>query len=232
MTGAAADDVTASSAGTLRRPEPSFARAVRTPLGDARAVLDVRSDGPSYAPDGPAVTTVRTADDLPFPDGAFDTALCSFPGVVGVERTLAEIRRVTDGPVVVLTRDPARVPDSWLAEYAPEVVAAQARRHPALDRIAAALPDDTVTTTPLAIPFTCVDGSTEAYYGRPERLLDPAVRRADPAWGAVDELSVRRSVAALRAALESGDWDARHGRLRVQPSWEGSLVLLVARPRG
>ncbi len=60
-----------------------------------------------------------------------------------------------------------------------------------------------MTTTPLPIPFTCVGGFTEAYYGRPERLLDPGFRAADPAWAAVDEMTARRSVAALRSALES-----------------------------
>jgi len=32
-----------------------------------------------------------------------------------------------------------------------------------------------------------VDGFTEAFYARPERFLDPAVRRAQSAWGFVSE---------------------------------------------
>lgn len=167
-----------------------------------------------------------------FPGGPFDAAVWAFPGVEhDPERVLPEVRRVTTGPIVVLTRDPDRAQDSWLTEYAPEVVIAEAQRSPSLDRITAALPADIVTTTSLPIPFTSLGGFTEAYYGRPERLLDPAIRRADPAWSAVDEMTARRSVAALRSALESGEWDARHGRLRVQPTYQGSLVLIVARPR-
>ncbi|MBF4588650.1 methyltransferase domain-containing protein [Curtobacterium sp. VKM Ac-1395] len=217
-----------------RRPEPAFARAVKAALGDARTVLHVSTDADaavSYAPHDRDVTAVEPTADLPFPDDTFDAAMTAFsvPRWQDLDRALAEMRRVTRGPVVVLTRDPARIQDSWLAEYAPEVTAADARRHPTPDRIADALGGD-VTTTRVPIPFTCVDGFSEAYYGRPERLLDPAARRADDAWGLVDEMSAARSVAALRTALESGAWDDRNGALRVRPSHDGSLVLLTATP--
>lgn len=235
-----------------RRPEPSFARAIARALGGARSVLEIRSDDDgdgvgssgsssgssagSYAPADADVTTTAPsapAARLPAADDAFDAALATFSlhAWDDLEHGLAELRRVTRGPIVVLTLDPARVERSWLAEYAPEVVAADARRHPSLDRITAALGDDDVTITPLPIPFTCVDGFSEAYYARPERLLDSGARRADPAWALVDEMTARRSVAALRAALETGEWDRRHGALRIQPSFEGSLVLLTAEPR-
>jgi len=213
-----------------RRPEPSFARAVARALGDARSVLDAGPCAVSYAPADRTVSSVDVADRLPFDDDAFDAATVTFSlqDWRAPERGLAEVRRVTRGPVVVLTRDPELVQRFWLAEYAPEVVAAEARRYPSPARIASALGDDTVTTTPLPVPFTCVDGFAEAYYARPERLLDAGARLADPAWSAVDELTARRSVAALRTAIGSGAWDARHGALRIRPAYDGSVVLLVA----
>lgn len=215
-----------------RRPEPAFARAIAKALGDARSVLDVGAGVVSYAPTDRDVTVVEPAGSLPFDDDAFDAAMTTFSlhQWGDLERGLAELRRVTRGPIVILTCDPARIEDSWLAEYAPEVMATEARRHPALDRIASALAGDTVTNTPLPIPFTCVDGFSEAYYGRPERLLDPGARNADPAWSSVDELTARRSVSALRTALDSGEWDRRHGALRIQPAHDGSLVLVTAVP--
>lgn len=218
-----------------RRPEPAFARAVAKALGDARTVLDVGAvagAAGSYAPTDRDLTVVEPSAELPFADDTFDAAMTTFSlhEWDDLERGLAEVRRVTRGPIVVLTFDPDRIERSWLAEYAPEVLAAEARRHPALPRIADALGDDTVTSTPLPIPFTCVDGFSEAYYARPERLLDPGVRQADPAWSLVDEFTVRRSVAALRTALESGEWDRRHGSLRIRPTYEGSLVLVTATP--
>ncbi|MFS2030122.1 class I SAM-dependent methyltransferase [Curtobacterium sp. CT11-45] len=217
-----------------RRPEPSFARAIAKALGDARTVLDVGAGAGSYEPTDREVTAIdATAEDLPFADDTFDAAMTTFSVHEwgDLERGLAELRRVTRGPIVILTCDPDRVEDFWLAEYAPEVLATEARRYPALARIAAALADDEVTTTRLPIPFTCVDGFSEAYYARPERLLDPGARRADAAWSSVDEMTARRSVAALRTALESGEWDRAHGALRTQPTFEGSLVLLTAQPR-
>ncbi|MBT2502088.1 class I SAM-dependent methyltransferase [Curtobacterium sp. ISL-83] len=217
-----------------RRPEPSFVRTIAHALGEASSVLDVGSDAGavSYAPADRQVTSVdAAAEGLPFADRSFDAALTTFPvaGWTDLQRALGEVRRVTSGPVLVLTRDPGRIPDSWLTEYAPEVVAAEARQYPALDRIADAL-GGPVETHHLAIPFTCVDGFTEAYYARPERLLDAGVRRATGAWDLVDDVTARRSVAALRTALDTGAWDARHGALRVRPSHVGSLVLLVASP--
>ena len=76
----------------------------------------------------------------------------------------------------------------------------------------------------------CTDGFSEAYYGRPEALLDPGARLANSAWSFVDRAVSERFERALRADLESGVWDARHGRLRTQPSFEGSLRLIVCRP--
>ena len=233
-----------------RRPEPAFARAIVTALGDARTVLNVGAGAGSYEPTDREVTAVEpsaamraqrpdtlataidaTAEDLPFADDTFDAAMTTFSVHQwgDLERGLAEVRRVIRGPVVVLTCDPDRVQDYWLAEYAPEVMATEARRYPALDRIAAALGGE-VETTRLPIPFTCVDGFSEAYYARPERLLDPGARLANSAWSFVDEVTARRSVAALRDALDSGEWDRRHGSLRVRPSYDGSLVLLRATP--
>lgn len=194
-----------------RRPEPVFLRAVAKALGDARTVLELRGGPVSYVP----------TDRQFVEEGPADATLLTFPDV----GTLAALPHRPVGPVVVLARDPDRLRDGWLAEVAPEVVAAEADTLPALDRIADAL-DGTVETTRLPVPFTCVDGFSEAYYARPERLLDAAARAADPAWGAVDEITARRSVAALRTALESGAWDDRHGSLRRRPTLDGSVVLL------
>lgn len=216
-------------ADTDHRAEPAFARAVAKALGDARSVLALGTSSARYAPTAAAVRTVDALDDaLPTADAAV-AAFCvqDWPDL---EHVLAQVRRATSGPVVVLTRDPARIAEHWLAEYAPDVTAADAARHPTLDRIAAAL-DGEVTTTRLPVPFTSVERFAEAYYARPERLLDADVRRADPAWGLVDEMSARRAVAALRTALETGAWDERHGRLRVQPAYDGSVVLVTAGPR-
>jgi hypothetical protein len=77
------------------------------------------------------------------------------------------------------------------------------------------------------IPFDCRDGFNEAYYGRPERLLEMAARRACSAWSFVDDREEQLAVQALDADLASGAWDRRYGSLRSLPAYDGSLRLLI-----
>jgi hypothetical protein len=130
--------------------------------------------------------------------------------------------------VVVLTFDPETLDRLWLAEYAPELVAAERRRYPAVADVRRYLgPGARVEEVP--IPIDCVDGFTEAFYARPERFLDPAVRRAQSAWTFVTPEAEARAVRRLAEDLGSGAWDARHGALRSQPEFVGALRLVVGR---
>ncbi|MFD9428522.1 MULTISPECIES: hypothetical protein [unclassified Streptomyces] len=52
-------------------------------------------------------------------------------------------------------------------------------------------PETSFRTVP--IPLDCTDGFDEAYYGRPEMLLDPAARQACSAWSFVDDEVRERS---------------------------------------
>jgi hypothetical protein len=114
----------------------------------------------------------------------------------------------------------------WLMDYAPEVFAHERRRMPALDRIAAGMGGG-CEIRPVPVPLDCTDGFNEAYYGRPEQLLDPAVRKSQSAWGFVAPEVEERIVAGLAADLASGAWDKKHGHLRTQPWFDGSLRLIV-----
>lgn len=233
-----------------RRPEPEFTAAIRTALGDARTLVNVGAGAGSYEPTGLDVTAVEpsatmraqrpagsapvidaTAEALPFADGTFDAALASF--TVHQWRDLLaglrEVRRVTRGPVVILTCDPAALTRSWINDYAPEVIATEASRYPTVDALGSGL-GGTVTVESVSIPLGCVDGFSEAYYGRPEALLDPGARRANSAWSFVGPDVEERFERTLQADLDSGAWDARHGQLRVQPTFDGSLRLVVGRP--
>ena len=79
----------------------------------------------------------------------------------------------------------------------------------------------------MPIPLDCEDGFIEAFYGRPEAFLDPEVRRSQSAWAFGDATPAGSSGCATTSA--SGAWDARHGHLRAQPSFDGSLRLVVVR---
>jgi SAM-dependent methyltransferase len=232
----------------VRRADPRIAAQLHAHLGDARRVLNVGAGAGSYEPLDRMVVAVEPsaamrarrprrhppaidgrAESLPFDDGSFDAAMASVTihQWADLERGLSEVRRVTTGPIVILAFDPARVERCWLAEYAPELVDVVRRRDPSIDRIRACLGD--LEVHEVAIPLDCTDGFTEAFYGRPERLLDPAVRAAQSTWGFVSEQSVAQFVRTLGADLASGAWDARYGALRTQPTFVGSLVLLVSR---
>ncbi|MEU4217394.1 class I SAM-dependent methyltransferase [Actinoplanes sp. NPDC026623] len=232
-----------------RRPDPRIAALIHAALGPARTVLNVGAGAGSYEPADRYVLAVEpsarmraqrpataapaldaTAEHLPFDDDSFDAAMATVtvhqwpdPG-----RGLAELRRVARGPVAVLTFDGDALDRLWLAEYAPELMAVERRRYPPIATIAAAIGAGTEVIA-VPIPIDCVDGFTEAYYARPERFLDPRVRAAQSAWSFVDDAAATRAVDRLRADLDSGAWDTRHGHLRAQPWFIGSLRLLVGR---
>jgi hypothetical protein len=233
-----------------RRPEPAFVAAIRDSLGDAMTLLNIGAGAGSYEPTELDVTAVEpsaamraqrpvgsapvidaVAEQLPFLEDAFDAALASFTVHQwrDLRAGLREARRVTSGPVVILTCDPKALRSSWLNEYAPEVITTEAGRYPAIADIQSCL-GRTVTVTAVPIPLKCTDGFSEAYYGRPEVLLEPGARLANSAWSFVDRAVHDRFERSLRADLASGVWDARHGHLRAQPSFDGSLRLIVGRP--
>jgi len=209
-----------------RRTDPRIAALVHEALGGARTVLNVGAGAGSYEPKdryvlavepSPAMRAQRpahlapainaVAEHLPFDDDAVDAAMAmvTIHQWSDTNRGLRELRRVTRGPVVLLTFDPDAGDRFWLADYAPELIAAEHQRDPPIDSICATLGGPcTVHTVP--IPIDCVDGFTEAYYARPEQFLDPAVRRSQSAWGFVDPAAEQKTVARLRDDLESGAW--------------------------
>ncbi|MFK0012686.1 class I SAM-dependent methyltransferase [Streptomyces sp. NPDC091027] len=241
---------TGSGYAAYRRPDVRIAQLIAEALDGARTVLNVGAGAGSYESAAREVTAVEpsesmraqrparlsravdaVAEDLPFVDGEFDGAMTLFSVHQWSDAAagLREMRRVTRGPVVVLTCDPRLVRDFWLYDYAPEVLDTEARRYPPIEEMAAALGGNG-TIRPVPIPLDCTDGFNEAYYGRPEMLLDPAARQACSAWSFIDDGARERFDERLRRDLESGAWDERFGHLRTQPTYDGSLVVMRATP--
>ncbi|MGE0067990.1 MAG: class I SAM-dependent methyltransferase, partial [Solirubrobacterales bacterium] len=167
---------------------------------------------------------------LPFDDDSFDAAMACItvhhwhPRAVG----LAEMRRVTRGPVVVLTFElDALVP--WQRDLLREGLEIERPRFGLVSEIAAELGGRTRIES-IPTPADCGDGFFEAFWNRPEALLDPEVRASQSLWELLDAEVEERIVARLAAALDSGDWDAEHGHLRAQKSFDGSLRLVVSEP--
>lgn len=226
-----------------RRPDPRIHAA----LGDARTVLNVGAGTGSYEPvdrwvlavepiatmraqrpAGAAPAICARAEALPFDDDAVDAAMACVtihhwePPQAG----LAELRLVANGPVVVFTFDLDGLP-AWQQEFLAEGLVVERPRFPAVEDVAAALGGRTRVER-IPTPGDCVDGFFEAFWRRPEALLDTEVRRAQSMWAMLDPGVEERIVARLSAALQSGAWDAEHGHLRGQASREGALRLVIS----
>jgi SAM-dependent methyltransferase len=234
---------------SYRQPDPAIAGFIDRGLGAAQTVLNVGAGAGSYEPVNRQVTAVEpsasmraqrpahlaqaidaVAQALPFTDGSFDASMATFTvhQWPDLGAGLAEMRRVTRGPVLILTCDPEALHRSWLQEYAPEMIGVEARRYPDMLSIEKGL-GGSIEIIPVPIPLHCTDRFSEAYYGRPEGLLDPGARRANSAWSFVDPAAEPRFVEDLSRDLQSGTWDEKYGHLRHQPFFEGSLRLIVSR---
>src|SRR5262249_55449224 len=155
-----------------------------------------------------------------FPDDSFDAAMTTFSVHQwgDLRAGLREVRRVTRGPVVILTGDPGRLRRFWLNEYAPEAIDTEARRYPTVEALSEG-PGRPAAATVVPVPLDCTDGFNEAYYGRPEALLDPGARLSCSAWSFVDAAVHDRFTAHLSRDLADGTWDERHGHLRTLPAF-------------
>jgi hypothetical protein len=231
----------------FRQPDPRIAVHILAALGPARTVLNIGAGAGSYEPTDREVTAVEpsaamraqraphmaraisaTAGRLPFADGHFEASMTTFSAHQwpDLRAGLAEMRRVTRGPVVVMTCDPAALGGFWLHAYAPEVTRVEAGRYPPVADIVSAL-GGAAEVRAVPVPLDCADGFNEAYYGRPERLLEEGARQACSAWSLIAPDTVQRFVADLGRDLADGTWDRRHGHLRTQPQFDGPLRLII-----
>ncbi|MDX2234786.1 MAG: methyltransferase domain-containing protein, partial [Hyphomonadaceae bacterium] len=173
--------------GQVRRADPRIAAQVHAALGDARTVLNVGAGAGSYEPADRRVIAVEPAaamraqrppngapvvsglaETLPLGDQSVDASMAT----VTVHQWsdlgagLAELRRVTRGPVVILTADPAVVGGAWFEDYQPERVAVERRRMPPVETLAAGLSQGwggRVDVEIVPVPLDCTDGFAEAF---------------------------------------------------------------------
>jgi SAM-dependent methyltransferase len=230
-----------------RRADPRIAARIHAALGDARTVLNVGAGAGSYEPTDrwvlavePSATmraqrptsaapvVIAKAEALPFDEDSFDAAMAcvTIHHWQSPMQGLAELRRVARGPVVVFTFELAYLP-AWQLHYLREGVAAELPRFPLIADIVAQLgPDTRVERIPT--PGDCTDGFFEAYWRRPELLLDPQIRASQSVWPLLGDDVEDRIVQRLSHALHSGAWDAEHGHLREQDAFDGALRLVIS----
>ena len=232
-----------------RVADARFAERIAGALGDARTVLNVGAGAGSYEPRDRWVLAVEpsatmrgqrppdaapclagAAESLPFDDDSVDAAMACVTIHHWADRAagLAELRRVARGPVVVFTFElDDLIP--WQRDYFAEAVAIEQPRFGTVDEVAAEL-GGKVRIERMSTPADCTDGFFEAFWNRPEPLLDPTVRASQSIWELLEPGVEERIFERLAADLASGKWDADHGALREMPSYEGSLRLVISEP--
>jgi SAM-dependent methyltransferase len=232
-----------------RQADPRIEARIHAALGDARTVLSVGAGAGSYEPRDRWVLAVEpsatmrgqrsadaapcidaSAESLPLDDGSVDAAMACVTIHHWQDRAagLAELRRVARGPVVVFTFDLSTLIE-WQRDYFAPLIEIEEPRFGTPAEVAAEL-GGSVRIETIPTPADCVDGFFEAYWNRPERLLDPAVRSTQSIWELVSGEEEAGIVDRLAADLASGRWDEEHGALRGQESYEGSLRLVISEP--
>lgn len=227
----------------LRRPDPRIAAVIDAALGDARTVVNVGAGTGSYEPAHRQVTAVEpsaamiakrapgaakavqaSADDLPFADGAFDAvmAILTIHHWPDKAAGLRELRRVTRGPIILLTFDPASRP--WLTDYLPDLATLDEANMPAMSDYARWL--GPVRITPVLVPHDCCDGFLYAYWRRPAAYLDPVIRSGSSSFWALPHLD--DGLNRLETDLRSGAWPARYASLLEAETYDAGYRLVIA----
>ena len=134
------------------------------------------------------------------------------------------MRRVTRGPVVVLTFDPSHR-GFWLWDYFPKLVALDEGQMPRMTDYGAWLGPVEILAVP--IPWDCADGFLCAYWRRPAAYLDARVRAAMSSFWAVDNVS--EGLEKLASDLDSGAWAERHSQLLDLDECDAGYRLVTTR---
>ena len=233
----------------FRRADPRIEARIWAALGDARSVVNVGAGTGSYEPSDRQVIAVEpsplmiakrpadavpavqgVAEALPLDDQCVDAAMAIFTvhHWSDLEAGLAEMRRVARKRIVLLTIDAKKNAEIWtLAEYFPEAMALEEEVMPSIASLEAHLPGAKIETVPM--PSRCRDEFTSALWDRPEMFLESDVLRASSLWHRLDPQVIERGQERLRADLESGRWDERHGHLRALPELDIGLRLIRAK---
>lgn len=227
----------------LRKPDPRIGKIITSALGPAQTVLNVGAGTGSYEPANRAVTAVEpsaemirqrkptaakaiqaSADDLPFEDKSFDASMAILTIHHWPDKAagLREMRRVTRGPIVLLTFDPAHRP--WLTDYLPELAALDESIMPSMSDYQKWM--GPVAITPVLVPHDCSDGFLYAYWRRPQAYLDPFIRSGSSSFWAIGKAETEME--SLKQDLESGAWQRRYADLLKRDDYDAGYRLVVS----
>lgn len=235
--------------GSARQPDRRIAEQITAAIGAGQSVVNVGAGTGNYEPPDRAVVavepssvmleqrqnqnaTVRAiAERLPFPDDAFDVATAILTIHHWTDRAggIQELGRVARRQVswVYDTEVTSRM---WLIEYFPELATAPWEvGAPGAASIGEHLEVDEVRV--LWVPPDCIDGFSGAFWNRPERYLDPAVQAGMSTLARLEPSALTAGSERLRTAIDSGEWDRRHGHLRNEDRFDMGYRLVLSHRR-
>ncbi len=213
----------------LRKPDSRIEMVIRSHLGAAKTILNVGAGAGSYEPADRQVTAIEPslemirqrsssataviqgyAENLPFDDKSFDAsmAVLTVHHWADKQKGLEEMRRVTRGPVVILTFDPSHQ-GSWLTDYIPELVKLDEVIMPRMADYGDWLGPVEIAAVP--IPHDCSDGFLYAYWRRPAAYLDPKITAAMSSFWTID--TIYEGLKKLQSDLDTGTWTQRYSEL-------------------
>ena len=236
-------DIIGKNYAELRKPDQRIARTIESALGSAQTVLKVGAGTGSYEPTNRSLIAVEpsremirkrsrtagaavqaSADALPFEAESFDAsmAILTIHHWPDQAAGLREMRRVTRGPIVLLTFDPSHRP--WLTDYLPELSALDEAHMPRMSDYERWL--GPVQITPVPVPHDCSDGFLYAYWRRPAAYLDTYIRSGSSSFWAIG--NAEAGLQNLRRDLQTGEWERRYAELLTLDEYDAGYRLVVA----
>lgn len=256
-------DLIGSTYAQSRRADPAIAHALAGALRlvDAGAYLDLgcgtgnytnalsRQGGNWTAVDvsevmlaqarrkGNAIRWVRSsADSLPFPNAAFDGAICTLAihHFGSLDAPFGEVRRtLRSGAFVIFTGLAEQMRHYWLCHYFPTMMARAIEKMPSESDIRAALSRSgfaSVSVTPFFVTNDLQDLFLYAGKHRPELYLNAAVRANISSFANLSsDDEVQEGLVRLAADIRSGEFAAIG---RAHDTGEGDYAFIIAHAHG
>lgn len=234
----------------MRQEDPHLRQLIFDALGGAASVVNVGAGAGSYEPRDRHVIAIEPsavmaaqrpphltpairawAAALPLHDGSVDAAMA----VLSLhhwgdqrQQGVRELRRVSRGPIVVVTIDPAVSRQMWLMrDYLPEIADLDDAILPAIDDVADWL-GGAVTVDTVPVARGTPDRTLLSFWAHPRRVLDPAARAAASGLARMPSDVIDRVVSELARDLDSGAWHRRNGYLDSLDALDAGLRLVTA----